>query len=101
MNGQHKATDYSANWLPAFIVGLLFGGMAGAAAMLLLAPRSGKKTRAELQKQGAKLRDQAVEGMEDVVAEAGDKAHQFTDSVQKGVGGLQHQAQDLISDVRK
>ena len=34
--------------------------------------------------------------MDDMVTEAGDKAHQFTDSVQKGVGELQQHAQDML-----
>ena len=39
--------------------------------------------------------------MEGVVTEAGDKAHQFTDSVQKGVGELQQHGQDLLNEGRK
>jgi len=96
MNGQHSAGSSSANRLPAFSAGLLLGGLAGAGAMLLLAPRAGKQTRSRIQKQGAKLRHQAAESMEEVVTEAGDKAHQFTDTVHKGVGELQQHAQDLL-----
>lgn len=47
-------------------VGLLtasiLGGLAGAGTMLLLAPHSGKKTRARLQEQGVKLRNLITEG---------------------------------------
>jgi len=35
------------------LVGMLFGGLAGALTMLLLAPQSGKDTRAELQKKAS------------------------------------------------
>ena len=96
MNGQHSTGSSSASRLPAFSAGLLLGGLAGAGAMLLLAPRSGEKTRSKIQKQGAKLRDQAAESMDEMVTEAGDRAHQFTDGVQTGVGELQHKAQDMF-----
>ena len=96
MKNKRNKSGSSAQRLPIFAVGLLLGGLIGAAAMLLLAPRSGKKTRSRIQKQGAKLRDEAVESMEDVVTDAGDKAHQFTDSVQKGASELQQHAQDML-----
>ncbi len=47
------------------------------------------------------MRDEAVERMEDVVTEAGDKAHQFTDSVQKGASELQQHAQDMLGEAKK
>ena len=96
MNGQHRAGSSSANRLPAFSAGLLLGGLAGAVAMLLWAPRTGKQTCSKIQKQGAKLRDQAADGMHEVVIEVGDKAHQVTDAVHKGVGDLQQQAQEMF-----
>ena len=43
MNGKRNKGGFWVNRLPAFLAGLLLGGMAGAAAMLLLAPRSGKR----------------------------------------------------------
>ena len=92
-----------ADRLSGFIAGLLVGALVGASAMFLLAPRSGEKTRSQLQKQGAKMRHQAVdsiESIEDVVTVAGDKAHKFTDTVQKGVDDLSHQAQDLLGKGR-
>ncbi len=45
----------SAKRLPTFAVGLLLGGLVGAAVMLLVAPRSGKKTRSRIQKQGGEI----------------------------------------------
>lgn len=101
MKSQHHEDGSSANWLPAFLVGLLFGGLAGAVAMWLLAPRAGEKTRFQIQKQGEKLREQATEGFEEVVTEAGDKIHQLTESVQKGVGELQKQTQSVLSMGKK
>ena len=109
MNGQRSEGDpgprrvrtFLAGLLFGSLVGLLLGSLVGAAAMLLLAPRSGKQTRSKIEKQGAKLRHQAAESMDDMVTEAGDKAHQFTESVQKGVGDLQQHAQDMLGDGKK
>ena len=109
MKGQCSEDSSSANRRPGFLAGLLLGGLAGlalgalagAAAMLLLAPRSGKQTRSQIQKRGAKLRHQAVDSVEEAVTEAGDKVQQFTDSVQKGVGDLQQHAQDMLGEGKK
>lgn len=101
MQGQHSEKGSSLQWLPAFLIGLVLGGLNGAMAMWLLAPRTGKQTRLQLYKGGEKLRNRAIDGMEGMVSEAGDKAHEFTDSVIKGVGDLQHQAEELLKEGKK
>ena len=101
MNDHRSEGSFSVGRLLVFLAGLALGALVGAAAMLLLAPRAGKQTRSQLQKQGMKLRHDAVESMEDVVTEAGDKANQFTDSVQKQARELQQQAQELLREGRK
>ena len=101
MKNRHSDGGSRVKQLLVLLAGLLLGALAGAVVMLLLAPRSGEKTRSQIQKQGAKMQHQAAEGMDDAVTEAGDKAHQFTDSVQNGVGELQHQAKKLIKESTK
>lgn len=101
MNGRAKEARCNKARLPAFLFGLVLGGLAGAVTMWLMAPRTGKQTRSQLYKEGDKLRHQAIDGMEDMVSEAGDKAHEFTDSVNRGVGELQHHAQDLLKEGKK
>ena len=96
MKNRHSDGGSRVKQLLVLLAGLLLGALAGAVATLLLAPRSGEKTRSQIQKQGAKLRHQAAESMDDAVTEAGDKAHQFTGSVQSGVGELQHHAKELL-----
>jgi gas vesicle protein len=99
MNSQHNDKRIAVNWLIGFFTGFLSGSLVGAGAMLLLAPRTGKQTRAKIEKQGMKLRDEAVESMEDAVNSAGDKAQDFTKSVHKEVDELQQHAQDLLGKV--
>jgi gas vesicle protein len=72
-----------AGLLAGLLIGLLIGGLTGAVAMLLLAPQSGKRTRAKLYRQGPEWREQAADTMGDAVASARDKAHQVTHDVSK------------------
>ena len=60
-NGQEHETG--ANHARRFLAGLLAGGLAGAGAMLMLAPQSGEKTRTEIKDKGLELRDEAAEGL--------------------------------------
>ena len=101
MKGRCSKSNSIVHRLPVFAVGLLVGGLIGAAAMLLLAPRSGKKTRSQIQKQGTNIGQEAVENMEDVVTDAGGMAHDLADSVQNGIGELQHHAKDLLDAAKK
>jgi gas vesicle protein len=74
-----------------FLKGLMLGAMAGAGAMLLYAPQSGKKTRHKLQRTRDALRHQAVdagEAVEDMVAKAGDKARDTAEELQARGGEM-------------
>ncbi len=116
MKNQRSEEGINASGVVGFFVGFLSGGLVGALVMLLLAPRTGQQTRSKIQKKGAKLRRQAAKGVEDVVAEAGDMAHQFTEDVQasvhksaesvqnsvhKGVSDLQQRGQEVLAEVKK
>lgn len=54
-----------------FLSGLLVGGLIGAATGLLLAPRSGMKTRVLLQNKGRAVRNQMTHTVEDARTRAG------------------------------
>lgn len=54
----------------AFLVGFVFGGLAGAASALLLAPQSGPETRAIIKEKSIELRDRANETIDDAYIEA-------------------------------
>ncbi len=83
-----------------FLAGMVIGGLAGAGTMLLLAPQSGKRTRAEIQQKGMELRDQTVETVEDTMAEARVKARQITAPVRKQAKELQQRGQEIFEEQR-
>jgi len=92
--GQEHGNGVKNVW--GFVVGLLVGGLAGAGAMLLLAPQSGKKTRAQIQQKSTQLRDQTVETVESAVTHAREQAHQFTTGVRKQAEALQQRGQEML-----
>ena len=49
------------------LTGLLIGGLAGFGAMLLLAPQSGKKTRAQIKQKRTELQVRATDTFDDLV----------------------------------
>jgi gas vesicle protein len=49
--------------------GMLMGVVVGAAAMMLLVPRSGKDTRRQIQKKGIELRDRTTGMVEDTLVQ--------------------------------
>jgi gas vesicle protein len=79
-----------------FLAGLLIGGLAGTVTTLLMAPQSGKRTRAQIQRRGSALREQTVAGVEGAVAQTRAKAAQFTAGMREKAGELQQRGQDLL-----
>lgn len=87
-----------------FLAGFILGGLAGAGVMLVLAPRSGEETRAELQQAGVRLRDQAAEGLEAAqgnVTQARHKVDQAAADLRQKAGKFQKQAQEIFDDQRE
>jgi len=77
---EHDGSGQAIFWV-GLLVGLLIGGLASAVATLLLAPQSGKRTRAKIRRQSAEWREQAADTMDDAVAQARIKARQVTHDV--------------------
>jgi gas vesicle protein len=86
--------------LKGFLSGLLVGSLAGAGAMLMLAPASGKRTRAKIRHQYDELRDQMVESMEDamedVEEEVRGKARHLESDARGMVKEFQHRGQEMF-----
>jgi gas vesicle protein len=81
--------------------GMLIGGLVGAGTMLLLAPQSGEKTRAQIKQKSLELRDQTTEAVEAAVAQAGDKARQIKAEVSKQTKELEQRGQDIVDGQKK
>ena len=97
---ERRSHANSGSQVGGFLAGLLVGGAAGAAPMLMLAPQSGEKTRAGIEKKGKQLRKQLVKTVEDTTAQVRTKAHQITDSVAEQAGDLQQRGQDVVDEQR-
>ncbi len=100
MDNHYQENGNNAKYVWGFWAGLLVSGLAGAGAMLLLAPQSGKKTRAQIRQTSTELRDQTVKTVEDAVAQARGKAHQIADDVHEQAGELQQRGQDMLDEQR-
>jgi gas vesicle protein len=98
-HSRENENDAHSSW--SFFAGLLVGSLAGAGAMLLVAPQSGKKTRSQIERKSIELRDQTTEGVEDAVTQAGVKARQISVDVHEQAEALQHRGQDMLDDQRK
>lgn len=69
MVNENQEPEYHNNNILSFLVGLLIGGLAGAAAMLLLAPQSGDETRMQIREKGIELRDRTTGMVEDTMTQ--------------------------------
>jgi gas vesicle protein len=83
-----------------FAAGLLVGGLAGAGAMLLLAPQSGVRTRVQIRRKSLDLRDQAVEGVEETMEQVRTTSEQITAGVRKQAEKIQQRGLHSV-DVQK
>ena len=98
-HSQEHENDANNTW--GFLAGLLIGGLAGAAAMLLMAPQSGKRTRAQIQLKGMELRDQTTEAVEDTLKQARSKGRQIRADVREKADELQQRGQDVLDEQKE
>ena len=77
------------------VVGILIGGLAGAVTMLLLAPRSGKDTRMQIQEKGIELRDLTNEIVEDTLTQIRSSVNKLTLDGRKKFNELKQHGQEL------
>jgi gas vesicle protein len=100
MENQNQEQQHNGNQAISFLAGMLLGGLAGATAMLLMAPQSGKKTRDQIQHKRIELRDQATETVGNAMAQVGQTAQQITGDVREKAEELQQRGQDLFDEQR-
>jgi gas vesicle protein len=101
MNNNSAEETFDVNNLGGLLAGVLLGGLAGAAAMLLLAPQSGKKTRKQIRRKGEDLRHLTAESIEDSMNQMRTKAHQLSTSIHEQAEGLQQHGQDVIDQQKE
>ena len=101
MDSHSDEHENDVNQLGGFIAGLLVGGLAGAVAMLLLAPQSGKRTRAKIQQKSIELREQTTEAVEDAMAQARTKGRQIRAYVREKADELQQRGQDVLDEQKE
>jgi len=90
---KYKEADYvtgTGSWLPSFIL----GGLIGAAVALLIAPKSGRQTRAQIRD----MAQDAKERAEDYYEQAKDK---ISTAVQKGTEVFQQTKEDIESTITR
>jgi gas vesicle protein len=80
----------------SMLAGPLIGEFAGAAAMLLLAPQSGRQTRAQIRGKSIQLRDQTTSGWKDALEQARVETDGLTAGVREKAGELKHQGKNEL-----
>jgi gas vesicle protein len=78
------------------LIGALVGGLAGATAMLLFAPQSGRRTRAQIQNKTIQLRDRTTKNIKKAVAQVRTKTGKLTAGVSEKAGELKQLGQDKL-----
>ena len=83
------------------LTGLAVGALIGAGLMLFMAPDSGKKTMRKLRKKTMKLRDRAVDAVDERMEKARHRVGKVTTGVLKQADKMQHRGQDLLDEQRE
>lgn len=77
------------------VTGLLVGGLIGAATALLMAPRSGEETRAEIRTKAIEYRDRTRDVLNETVSQAKSKAHELKEGVVEKAQDLRHRGKEV------
>lgn len=96
MGDSPKEPGYSFRNTKNMLIGLLIGGLAGAAAMLLIAPQSGEKTRGLIRQKSIQLRDQTTATVKGALEQVRIETEDVTTGVREKAGELKHLGQDKL-----
>ena len=97
-NTNHVAeVGHEAQHVGHILIGLLVGGLAGAGAALLLAPQSGKETRAQIEQKTIELRELTAQSVDDAVAQVKSKTQQITAEVREKAGEWEQQGRGILA----
>jgi gas vesicle protein len=95
MNYQSDQHGHVGHTIKGFLAGALLGGLAGAGAMLLYAPQSGKRTRDQIQRKSEALREQATDLIDETVEQARAGGRRISAGLHKQAGKIEHQARKM------
>ena len=101
MDKYNEEHESDGNTTMSFLAGVLIGGLAGAGAMLLLAPQSGKVTREQLQLKGIELSKQTTVALDDAMSQARGKANQISTGVREKAEELKQRGQDIFDEQKE
>jgi gas vesicle protein len=96
MSNNHQEPEYHNNNMLGVLAGILVGGLAGAATMLLLAPQSGKETRKQIQDKSIELRDRTSGMMEETMAQVRMDRNRITTDGREKAKELLHNGKMLV-----
>ncbi len=95
---EHSTEEHNGSFqsTKSMLIGFLIGGLAGAGAMLLLAPQSGAETRAQIRVKSIQLRDQTAAGVKNALDQARVETEEMAAGVREKAGELKHRGQEEI-----
>jgi gas vesicle protein len=101
MENQTELRKNNHNGFWGFLTGALAGGLVGAAIMLLVAPQSGKRTRAKIQQKSIELNEMMTNAVDDAVAQTRHKAHQIQGSAKHLTEAIQQRGQAVVDEQKE
>ena len=95
---ENKTTLSYAKNIFGVATGVFVGSMIGAVTMFFLAPQSGKRSRAQIQRKGFELRDRTTEIVEDTLAQVRKESKKLTKTGRQKARQLMAHGQDLVTE---
>jgi gas vesicle protein len=96
MINENQPLEYRRGNIFNVLLGTLIGSLAGAVAMLLLAPQSGEDTRLQIQRKGIELRDLTTELVEGTLSQVRSNANKLKFDGREKMKELKQQGQELV-----
>ncbi|HRQ40669.1 MAG TPA: YtxH domain-containing protein [Chloroflexota bacterium] len=94
-------SDNTSNDLGAFLAGFVIGGLVGAATAIILAPQSGRETRAQIAAKGEQLVHSGEEQLIHYRDAASTYTHQYVDQANEVVAHTRQQVETATGRVQE